>query len=57
MLKMSNNAPLKSDYVVIAVGIEPDVEIAEASGLEVCNQLLSSWTQFYTIYLSDASLL
>lgn len=34
-LKLSDGQVLKADYIVCAVGLEPDVELAKSSGLEV----------------------
>lgn len=34
-IKLSNGKVLKVDYIVCAVGLEPDVELAKSSGLEV----------------------
>uniref|UniRef100_A0A6G1S6S0 Apoptosis-inducing factor 1, mitochondrial n=1 Tax=Aceria tosichella TaxID=561515 RepID=A0A6G1S6S0_9ACAR len=34
-VKLSNGQELKVDYIVCAVGLEPDVELAKSSGLEV----------------------
>lgn len=34
-VKLSNGQVLKVDYIVCAVGLEPDVELAKSSGLEV----------------------
>lgn len=35
LLKLSNGDEIQADYAVCAVGIEPDVKLAKASGLEV----------------------
>ncbi|XP_060078822.1 apoptosis-inducing factor 1, mitochondrial-like [Ylistrum balloti] len=39
VLNLNDNTEIKADHVVVAVGLEPNVDLAEASGLEVDSNL------------------
>ncbi|KHJ86454.1 pyridine nucleotide-disulfide oxidoreductase, partial [Oesophagostomum dentatum] len=38
-LEINNSKKIKSDYVVVAIGVDPDVTLAKSSGLEVDDRL------------------
>ena len=38
-LSLNNGETLKTDHVIVAVGIEPEIDLAKNSGLEIDNTL------------------